>query len=133
MNIAEQMLRSHPSETANSDLLAAAIEACHDCALACTACADACLGEENLVEFVRCIGTDHDCADLCVAAGAVLSRRTAADDNLTAAVLAATVTACSTCADECESHADMHEHCRICAEVCRRCQEACRTLLSEIA
>jgi hypothetical protein len=132
MTVTQQMLNSHPDATAATDLLVAAIDACYECAQACTSCADACLGEEDVADLVRCIGTDHDCADVCVATGSVLTRQAASDDNLTAAVLAACVTACSTCADECESHADMHEHCRICGEACRRCQQACRELLSEV-
>ncbi|WP_026851898.1 four-helix bundle copper-binding protein [Glaciibacter superstes] len=133
MTVTEEMLNSHPgADVAASDLLITAIDACYECAQAGTACADACLAEDTVADLVRCIGTDHDCADVCVATGAVLSRQSASDDNLTAALLAACVTACSTCADECESHADMHEHCRICGEACRRCQKACRALLIEI-
>jgi hypothetical protein len=132
MTVTQQMLESNPAAPAESDLLVAAIDACYECAQACTSCADACLGEEDVADMVRCIGTNNDCSDVCIATGAVLTRQGASDDNLTAAVLAACVTACSTCADECESHADMHEHCRICGEVCRRCQQACRALLSEI-
>jgi hypothetical protein len=133
MNVAERMLRTHPQESENAELLAAAIDACFDCTAACTSCADACLAEDGVAELVRCIGTNQDCADVSAATGAVLSRPTASDDNLTAAILAACVTACSTCADECESHSDMYEHCRVCAEVCRRCQKACRALLVELA
>jgi hypothetical protein len=132
MTVTQQILDSHPEATIGNDQLAAAIDACYECAQACTACADACLGEPDVADLVRCIGTDHDCADVCVATGSVLTRQGASDDTLTAALLAACVTACSSCADECESHADTHEHCRICGEACRRCQQACRALLSEI-
>ena len=33
----------------------------------CTACADACLGEDDVGELTRCIRLDLDCADLCAA------------------------------------------------------------------
>ncbi|MCU1635259.1 MAG: hypothetical protein JWQ68_498 [Cryobacterium sp.] len=133
MTVTQDMLDCYPGELANRQVLATAIDACYECAQACSACADACLSEESVADLVRCIGIDLDCRDVCVATGGVLVRQSAADDNLTAAVLAACITACSTCADECESHADMHEHCRICAEACRRCQQACRALLTELA
>jgi hypothetical protein len=133
MTVTQSMLNSHPGATVANDLLVAAIESCYECAQACTSCADACLAEADVADLVRCIGTDHDCADVCMTTGSVVTRRAASDDNLTVAVLAACVTACSSCADECESHADMHEHCRICGEACRRCQQACRDLLAEMS
>ena len=114
------------------DALATCIDACFECAQVCTACADACLSEEMVAELTKCIRIDLDCADICATTGAVLSRHTGYDANLTKGVLQACRTACAGCAIECEDHASMHEHCRICAETCRRCEQACADLLASI-
>lgn len=126
------MLESHPKDVGGVDpaILAAFIETCSDCAQACTACADTCLGEDTVAELVACIGTDLDCADLCAATARILSRRTGNDDTITRAVLEACAAACRACGDECARHSSHHEHCRICAEACRRCEQACKELLS---
>jgi len=85
-----------------------------------------------VADLVRCIRTDLDCAHICATTGAVPSRRTGFDANLTRAVVEACRLACGTCAEECETHAGMHEHCRICAEACRRCEQACPRLLDSL-
>lgn len=134
MSYAKQMLDTYPrSFTLDADQLAAATEALYDCAQACTACADACLSEENVAELVKCIQLNLSCADICATSGRALSRQTEYDANLTRALLEACVQACRSCAQECERHAEMGmEHCRVCAEACRRCQEACQTLIAAI-
>ena len=131
MSTAQEMLRTSPSEPGHrSDDLAACIEACFECAQACTACADACLGEEMVAELRRCITIDLGCADLCAATGAILSRQTDYEPNLTRAALQACRDACRICAEQCERHAQMHEHCRVCAEACRRCEHTCDALIT---
>jgi hypothetical protein len=85
-----------------------------------------------VAELTKCIRTDMDCAEICVATGSVLSRHTGYSANLTRAVLEACRTACKTCGDECERHARMHEHCRICAEACPRCEQACAELIEPL-
>jgi hypothetical protein len=57
------------------DTLLLATDACFDCAHACRACADACLGEERLVELRSCIQVCLDCADVCFATGDLVMRR----------------------------------------------------------
>ncbi len=133
-SVAKSMLDTHPG-TIDVDLedLARCVDACYACAEACTACADACLGEDAVAELVRCIRLDQDCADLCVATGRVVGRRTASDAVVARAALQACAQACASCAEECERHADHHEHCRICAESCRACEQACRQLLGALA
>ncbi len=127
------MMESYPAEiNLDRQLLARTVDALLQCAQACTACADACLSEEMVADLRKCIRTDLDCADICVAAANVLSRHTAYDANITRAVVQACVTACKSCGDECETHAKMHEHCRICAEACRACEKACTELLAAI-
>lgn len=128
------MINTHPNPTDNLDVdtLTGAIDAALACAQTCTACADACLAEEMVAELRDCIRHNLDCADICAATAAVLSRRTGSNLTVVTAQLEACRTACATCAEECESHAEMHEHCRICAEACRRCEQACADLLAAI-
>jgi hypothetical protein len=131
---AAEMLMTYPKDLGGLDRtrLAECIEACFVCAQVCTACANACLAEDMVAELVQCIRTDLDCADICAATGAVLSRYSGSDAAATIALLEACRDACRVCAEECESHAGMHEHCRICAEACRRCEAACTTLVSSL-
>src|SRR3954468_20074910 len=117
MSHASQMLKTYPREvTVDKKVLAHCIEACFDCGQACTACADDCLSEESDAELVKCIRTNADCADVCMAAGQVLSRQTEYDANMSRTVLEACAQACKACGDECSLHAEMHEHCKVCAE-----------------
>jgi hypothetical protein len=135
MSYAKQMLDTYPRDfNLDAGRLAAAIDALYDCAQACTACADACLSEEQVAELVKCIQLNLSCADVCLATGRTLSRQTEYDANLTRALLEACVQSCRSCAEECERHAEMGmEHCRVCAEACRRCEQACQDLLDAIA
>ena len=134
MTVAAQMLDTYPKDLGgvDRDELRACIEACFECAQACTACADACLSEDTVADLTKCIRTNADCADVCDAAGRVLSRHTGYDATVTRALLEACATACRACGDECERHAQMHEHCRVCAESCRRCETACRDLVGSL-
>lgn len=128
------MLETHPRGvgTLDKEKLAACITACFECAATCTACADACLGEEMVAELAGCIRLNADCADVCAATAAVLSRQTERNLALTRALIEACWTACKACGDECAKHAGMHEHCRVCAEACRRCEEACAELITSL-
>lgn len=127
------MMRTYPgSITLDRGLLARVVDVTIECAQACTACADACLSEEEVADLRTCIRGDLDCADVCETTGRVLSRHTGYDANVTRALLAACIAACVACGDECEQHAGMHEHCRICAEACRACEAACGELLAAI-
>jgi hypothetical protein len=129
MSYARPMLDSYQNTTsADAALLAAAIDAISDCTQACIADTDADLSEQNLTEMVRCIRLCVDCADVCAATGAVLSRPAGYDAEVARPLLQACVAICNSCGDECERHARMHEHCRVCAEACRRCEQACRQL-----
>jgi uncharacterized membrane protein len=131
MSYASQLLDAHP-RTFNADAatLAATIDALSDCAQACTADADDDLSEQNISEMVKCIRLCLDCADVCTATVAVISRQTYHDANITVPLLEACVAICKSCGDECERHAEMHEHCRVCEQACRRCEQACRDLLT---
>ncbi len=126
-----QMLQAHPAGSAQQGF-AQAIDALYACAQACNSCADACLGEEHVNDLRRCITLDLDCADICLATAAVLTRQTQPDAALRRRLLEACIEACRLCAEECERHAQMHEHCRICAEACRACAEACQSTLQTV-
>jgi uncharacterized membrane protein len=132
MSYARQLLDTYPRPlNVDAGMLAATIDALSDCAQACTACADADLGEPDLAELVRCIRLCLDCADVCTATVRVISRQTESDADVTRPMLEACAATCKSCGDECERHAH-HEHCRVCAEACRRCEQACRELLTAI-
>ncbi|HTF08424.1 MAG TPA: four-helix bundle copper-binding protein [Asanoa sp.] len=128
------MLETYPNPIElDRGKLAATIDTLDDCAEACTACAEACLGEPDVAELTMCIRTNLDCADVCASAARVLTRWTGYDASIGRAMLEACATACAVCAAECERHAAKHEHCRICAEACRRCEQSCRALLTEMS
>jgi hypothetical protein len=129
MSYAKQMLDAD-ARTSNLDagVLAAAIDALTDCAQACTIDADANLGEQDVVEMVKCVTLCLNCADVCAATAAVTSRRTAPERSVTVPLLQACAAICKSCGDECARHAGM-PHCRICEGACRRGEQACRDLL----
>lgn len=122
-----EMLRTHPRRsTIDRDPLAEVIHTLTSCADICTACADACLGEDHVSDLRRCIRLNLDCADSCRTTANMLLRLTEPDQQVLRAALEACALACRSCAEECARHAEMHEHCRVCAEACRRCEEACQ-------
>lgn len=128
-----EIIARHPRPVSlKRDLLLRCIDDCFDCSATCTACADACLGEQDVPELVRCIRLNLDCADVCDSVGRVLTRQTEPDLGVVRAGLEACVVTCSACAEECERHAAHHDHCRVCAEVCRRCEQACSDLLASM-
>lgn len=133
MSTVLSMIKAYPgTNDLNPDLLAAAIEHALACFQTCTACADACLGEEMSAELAACIRTDADCAAVCLATVQVLTRQTGHNSAVLRSQLETCIAACRSCGDECERHAEMHEHCRICAEACRACERACRDLLEAL-
>jgi hypothetical protein len=128
-----EMLQAHPQPVSGDlDVRVRCIEACGECAAACTSCADADLGESDVQAMVRCIGLCLDCADVCDATRRIVTRLTASEDGVVRATVQACVVACRASREECERHAAHHEHCRICAEVCLRCEQACDALLAVI-
>ena len=125
------MLDEYPRAIAlDKTLLVRAIDEALVCFQTCTACADACLGEDDVAGLTTCIRTCLDCATTCAATVEVLSRQTGFDATITRAQLQACIAACKAAGDECEHHARMHHHCRICADTCRSCERACRDLLA---
>ena len=107
--------------------LVSAIEACMECELACTACADALLSEPHLEGLRYCIRINLDCADVCATTGRILARALEPDWTSLQVQLDACALFCATCEAECRRHLPQ-EHCRRCAEECRRCAAQCREL-----
>jgi hypothetical protein len=126
---AREIIRTHPQPTSlDREVLLRCIDECFDCAATCTSCADACLGEKDVQELVRCVRLNLDCA----AAGRIVTRQTAPDLGLLRATIEACAAACRVCGEECERHAAHHDHCRICREACQRCEQACDDLVATI-
>lgn len=134
MSNVHEIFRTHPHPT-NMDMtfLSTTAEELFACSQACSACADDCLGEDQIQTLRRCIRTCLDCADICETTGRLVSRQTESNGKLIQSQLDACVLACQICADECERHASMHEHCRFCAETCRHCEKACSDLRGKMA
>jgi hypothetical protein len=133
MSYSKRMLDTYPRMVAlDADVLAAALDALHDCAQACTADVDANLSEPNLTDMVKCIRLCLHCADICSTTASVTSRLGEYDAEVAKPLLEACIASCTACGDECERHAPMHEHCQICAEACRRCEQSCRQLLAAL-
>src|SRR5688572_29417877 len=105
MNALEPMLQTHPRPSAlDRAALIECLRECHDCATACTICADACLAEDMVKELTRCIRLNLDCADVCAGTGRVLARQTEPDIGLLRAQLQACLEACQVCGAECAEH-----------------------------
>jgi hypothetical protein len=127
-----EMIKSHPDLALDPDALVACVEAAQDAASACTACADACLAEDDVVAMRTCIRRCLDAADLSATTAGVLARQVAMDLGLVRVVLEVCTVAAKRCAAECEEQAEAHEHCRLCAQACRRLEAAGRALLESL-
>lgn len=121
-----RVLESHPDHPEDMEFLIDIVTECSHCAIACNACADACLAEENVDHLRNCISLNLSCADICTATARVMSRAMDVGADVTPALLEVCAQICEACADECGKHADMHEHCAACAEACDKCAEVCR-------
>jgi uncharacterized membrane protein len=130
MSYAAQMLDTYEHALdVDAGVLATGIEVLADCAQACSVDTDANLGEQNVAEMVRCIRLCLNCADICAAAAAVMSRPATAEKGVIQPLLTACAAICRSCGDECARHARMHPHCRVCEGACRRAEQASSDLL----
>jgi hypothetical protein len=132
MSYARQMLGTYPSDFtfgAHKDALAEVVDAASDCAQACRTDNDADLSEPHLADMVTCIRLCENCADICDAVAAVLSRPVSWDVRVIQPLVQACAVICESCAAECERHAPEHAHCEVCGQSCRRCSQACNELL----
>ena len=127
------IIATHPDVAGNTnESLLRAIEHSHACAVACVACADACLAEEQVMELRQCIRVNLDCADICTATAAMSARRTGSNESMLLDMLATCASACRICADECLRHARMHRHCALCADACEDCEKSCNDAIQSI-
>jgi hypothetical protein len=132
MHTVSEMVRTNPQPAPlQRDALIQAIEVCILCEQTCAACADACLGEDDLDSLRRCIRANLDCADVCASTARMLSRHFAPQVALIASQLALCAAACALCAEECGKH-HHHEHCQVCAEMCARTEDECRQALDSL-
>jgi predicted PolB exonuclease-like 3'-5' exonuclease len=95
-----------------------------NCALACEACAAACLTEQEVTSMTRCIELNKDCADICFLASRLVMRESEVQEQY----LAICEEICRLCMEECQKYES--EHCKICADTCERCADVCHHHLS---
>jgi|SRR5581483_8347792 hypothetical protein len=133
MSYIEQMFETHPRKFAqNEGLWVESITATWSCAESCVACADACLGEDQVEMLRRCIRLCLDCAEVCEVTARLLTRQTETDNSLIEAQLQACIVACQVCGVECERHSSDMAHCEICSIACHRCEKACQDLSAKL-
>jgi hypothetical protein len=129
----DQLIRTHPAKApVDESMLAEAVDRIYECAKACAACANACLGEDDPTSQAACITSCENCGEVCITTARALSRITGFNAEAIRHLVAACEQICRICGDECASHATEMEHCQVCAECCRTCAEACRSLLQEL-
>ena len=130
MTATREMLDASPSDLPFGIAhVAAAIDACVNCAQSCVSDADADLTEPDVAKMRTCIALCLNCADVCDVTARVLSRPAQWDQFAIDHLLRACVRICTTCAEECARHADHHRHCAVCERTCRACTQACSALL----
>jgi hypothetical protein len=126
--IAREIFSTHPKPTLDAETLRTCIEACFDCAAVASACADACLAEQEVAALSRCIRACLDCSDLCMATARMLSRQIEQSRELMVSQIDVCRIACLTCSQECLLHAEIYEQCRLCGDACLQCDIACGRL-----
>lgn len=99
------------------------INACFECAESCEFCTTSCLREQDVKMLTTCIQLNRDCATICLAAAAFMSR----DSKYAKQICNICADICEACAQECEQHTNM-DHCQKCAQACRRCTDECRKM-----
>jgi hypothetical protein len=115
MSAIQQMIQTHPQDSwLDQEKLSQAIESLNECASTCTACADACLGEQMVAELAPCIRLNSDCADICLATSRILLRIGEPQRSVIRSLLQSCVAICEACGNECASHAEMHTLPRLC-------------------
>jgi len=113
---------THHVETDAQGAIARCIQECHSCAQACDRVADTCLG--NRPSLIQCIRHTLDCAEICMATGAIANRRIGENRAVVKVVMEACAVACAACAAECAKHVG-NEACLACAIAGRKCARAC--------
>jgi hypothetical protein len=133
MSLITDMMKQHAHPTSQDlKLIDECIEICFECAEVTGACADICLGSEEVQSMRACIRTCIDASEVCSVTARMLVRQTEQDWRLARTMLGACSRATAICAEECGAHAEMADHYRLCAETCRRCDGLCKELLEEL-
>jgi hypothetical protein len=109
--------------------MARCIQECHSCAQACDRVADYCFF--NRPSLVQCIRHTLDCAEICMATGAIANRRIGQNSAVVRVVLEACAATCKACAAECGRYAG-NEAFLLCAIACQNCERSCRQAASLI-
>lgn len=126
MDRVRRTFSTHPDPASDAgDEAFALVKAAAECTYCCTACADACLAEDDPSAMRACIRMNQDCADICQTTARLFARPGKQDPETLHAQLEACAIVCRACAAECDKHADDMKHCRVCAECCRECADAC--------
>jgi hypothetical protein len=132
MDDLSRVFATHPAPASDAGREAhALVTAASACAAVCTACADACLAEEAVVDLRGCIRVCLDCADVCAVAARWVARPGKQDADTLRDLLALCARACLACAKSCAGHTGM-AHCRACADACRACAGACDAMRDAI-
>lgn len=133
MDRLRNVFSAHPNPASDAgDEAFALVTAAAECSYVCTACADACLEEQDPAKMRKCIRLCLDCADVCALTARLISRPGEQDRAVLRAQLEACAKVCRACADECDRHAAKSDHCRVCAESCRKCADACDEMLKAL-
>lgn len=100
--------------------------ACSQCQLECSSCATHCAMQlkQGHKDHAETLATCQDCADMCVAASQIVSRKGPFADL----ICKACADACAKCAVACEKFPD-DKHMAKCAKQCLECEKACREML----
>ncbi|MBE9166326.1 four-helix bundle copper-binding protein [Pleurocapsales cyanobacterium LEGE 06147] len=94
------------------------------CAVECEHCAEACIGNPEMVECAR---TCLDCAEICRTAATYMVRGSRFIPHL----VSACAEICQACAQECEQY--NVEHCQKCAKACHEAVEAYRKIATVVS
>ncbi|QTG80471.1 four-helix bundle copper-binding protein [Arthrobacter crystallopoietes] len=137
MSTTHHVLAVHPAapETAPDHRVARAecIDACLDCAQACTSGADAWLDEPGETDMRALQRAQQNCAAICVATASILPRLgspgTDSGKAFLETLLQACRSACTACLEQSKPHLS-YPHSRLSHEACARCGQTCTALLA---
>ncbi len=117
----------HASHDHDRSVFEKCAAACSECQRECNSCANHCamMLKQGHSKHATTLATCQDCADMCVAAAQIVSRR----GPFAELICKACADACAKCAEACKKFPD-DKHMAECAKVCLECEKACREMLS---
>jgi hypothetical protein len=133
MDRLKDLLKTHPKPA--SDAGDEALQCCYaaaECSLVCTACADACLEEQDVGHLRACIRLNQECSAVCDLAARVIARAGRQDKEILRQTLQLCGELCRACAEECGRHAATMEHCAVCADACEECAARCDEMVAAL-